>query len=154
MLLILTQNYPTQKQSSKHKSSPEYRKKDSNKSKDANEITPPGTPPPPYHANQSISAAQSNVEQKQIISFECDNETDDELMVEDNSVFKSISSLTAPEHISYLVVFLNFVLSNSNPAAILFYLITDLYKKGNVKDMRKWAYEIHSTFLVPTAVSL
>ena len=74
-------------------------------------------------------------------------------MVEDNSVFKSISSLTAPEHISYLVVFLNFVLSNSNPAAILFYLITDLYKKGNVKDMRKWAYEIHSTFLVPTAVS-
>lgn len=59
--------------------------------------------------------------------------------------------LTAPENVAYLVVFLNFVISNSKPAAILFYLITELYKKGNVKDMRKWAYEIHSTFLVPTA---
>lgn len=59
--------------------------------------------------------------------------------------------LTAPENVAYLVVFLNFVLSNSKPAPILFYLITDLYKKGNVKDMRKWAYEIHSTFLIPTA---
>lgn len=59
--------------------------------------------------------------------------------------------LTAPENVAYLVVFLNFVLSNSKPAPILFYMITDLYKKGNVKDMRKWAYEIHSTFLVPTA---
>lgn len=59
--------------------------------------------------------------------------------------------LTAPENAAYLVVFLNFVLSNSKPSPILFYLITDLYKKGNVKDMRKWAYEIHSTFLVPTS---
>lgn len=59
--------------------------------------------------------------------------------------------LTTPENASYLVVFLNFVLSNSKPSPILFYLITDLYKKGNVKDMRKWAYEIHSTFLVPSS---
>lgn len=59
--------------------------------------------------------------------------------------------LTAPENASYLVVFLNFVLSNSKPSPILFYLITDLYKKGNVKDMRKWSYEIHSTFLVPNS---
>lgn len=59
--------------------------------------------------------------------------------------------LTAAENVAYLIVFLNFVICNSKPAAILFYLITDLYKKGNVKDMRKWAYEIHSTFLVPSA---
>lgn len=116
------------------------------------EVSPPGTPPPPYHANSTpISAAQTNVEQRQIMSFEYDNETDDEGLAEDNGVYRSISLLTAPENIPYLVVFLNFVLSNSKPAAILFYLITDLYKKGNVKDMRKWAYEIHSTFLVPTA---
>jgi Rho guanine nucleotide exchange factor 12 len=70
---------------------------------------------------------------------------------EDDGIFRSISMLTAPENVAYLVVFLNFVISNSKPAAILFYLITELYKKGNVKDMRKWAYEIHSTFLVPTA---
>lgn len=46
---------------------------------------------------------------------------------------------------------MNFVLSNSNPSQLLFYLITGLYKEGTVKDMRKWAYEIHSTFLVPRA---
>lgn len=118
------------------------------------EISPPGTPPPPYHINASpasISAAQTNIEQRAILSFECDNETDDEALAEDDGVFRSISMLTAPENIAYLVVFLNFVLSNSKPAAILFYLITDLYKKGSVKEMRKWAYEIHSTFLVPTA---
>lgn len=33
----------------------------------------------------------------------------------------------------------------------LFYLITDLYKLGNAKEMKKWAYEIHSSFLVPGA---
>lgn len=118
------------------------------------EISPPGTPPPPYHINASpasISAAQTNIEQRAILSFECDNETDDEALAEDDGVFRSISMLTAPENVAYLVVFLNFVLSNSKPAAILFYLITDLYKKGSVKEMRKWAYEIHSTFLVPTA---
>lgn len=118
------------------------------------EISPPGTPPPPYHINASpasISAAQTNIEQRAILSFECDNETDDEDLDKDGGIFRSISMLTAPDNAVYLVVFLNFVLSNSKPAAILFYLITDLYKKGNVKDMRKWAYEIHSTFLVPTA---
>ena len=116
-------------------------------------ISPPGTPPPPYHANAtaSISAAQTNIEQRHILSFECDNDTDDEALAEDEAIFRSLSTLTAPENVAYLVVFLNFVLCNSKPAAILFYLITDLYKKGNVKDMRKWAYEIHSTFLVPTA---
>ena len=33
-----------------------------------------------------------------------------------------------------------------------FHLITDLYKEGTAKDMKKWAYEIHSTYLVPNAV--
>ena len=31
-------------------------------------------------------------------------------------------------------------------------MITDLYKEGTAKDMKKWAYEIHSSFLVPNAV--
>jgi hypothetical protein len=35
----------------------------------------------------------------------------------------------------------------------LFYLVTELYKEGNAKEMKKWAYEIHSSFLVPGAVS-
>ena len=35
-----------------------------------------------------------------------------------------------------------------------FYLVTETYTQGNMKEMRKWAYEIHSTFLVEKAVSL
>ena len=35
----------------------------------------------------------------------------------------------------------------------LFYLVTESYTQGNLKEMRKWAYEIHSTFLVERAVS-
>lgn len=119
------------------------------------EVSPPGTPPPPYHQNASttpFSAAQTHIEQRPILSFEDDNEDDEEAPVGDDAIFRlPISMLTEPENVVYLVVFLNFVLSNSKPAPILFYLITDLYKEGNVKDMRKWAYEIHSTFVVPTA---
>ena len=30
-------------------------------------------------------------------------------------------------------------------------MITEIYKEGVLKEMQKWAYEIHSTFLVPGA---
>ena len=33
-------------------------------------------------------------------------------------------------------------------------MITDLYKEGGIKEMKKWAYEIHSSFLLPGAVSI
>lgn len=70
---------------------------------------------------------------------------------DDHGPFKSLQQLLEQENSLYLSVFLNFVLSNSNPSQLLFYLISGLYKEGTVKDMRKWAYEIHSTFLVPRA---
>lgn len=109
----------------KRKNSFQKSKKDSkNREGSGPEISPPGTPPSPYHpiASPSISAAQTNIEQRLIMSFECDTEIDDEALAEDDGIFRSISMLTAPENIAYLVVFLNFVLSNSKPAAILFYL--------------------------------
>lgn len=65
--------------------------------------------------------------------------------------FKSLSRLW--EHLAHLAVFMNYILTNCDPSSILFYLITDLYKEGNAKDMKKWAYEIHSSFLVPGSVS-
>ncbi|XP_062698767.1 uncharacterized protein LOC109401184 isoform X2 [Aedes albopictus] len=173
--------------------------------KRSQEITPPGTPPPPYlsssmigsgvgsghlhhdhttagdlatsnenllhhhhHPHQyqrpapaiphqvagattTIVAAQANVAQKPIISMEDDDVSDQESLVEEQGPFKSLSSLLEQAHSAHLAVFLNFVLSNSDPSPLLFYLITALYKEGSIKDMRKWAYEIHSTFLVPGA---
>lgn len=82
---------------------------------------------------------------------------DDEFVDDQDSLsgdpgpFRSLQQLLEHENLPHLAVFLNYVLSNSNPSPLLFYLITGLYKEGSVKDMRKWAYEIHSTFLVPRA---
>ena len=70
--------------------------------------------------------------------------------LEDHGHFKSLSRLW--ERLPHLAVFMNYILSNSDPNSLLFYLLTDLYKEGNAKEMRKWAFEIHSCFLVPGAV--
>lgn len=99
----------------------------------------------------NITAVHTNVVQRQIISMEDDEIDDQDSVSEDHGPFRSVLKLLEQEHLAHLAVFLNFVLSNSNPSPLLFYLITGLYKEGSVKDMRKWAYEIHSTFLVPRA---
>lgn len=140
------------------------------------EDTPPGTPPPPYLSQSMNAQSQSQSfdlglspprshpssptftddqgvrAQKPIISMEDDETSDQEFIVEEGP-FTSLKQLLDQQNLAYLAVFLNYVLLNSDPSALLFYLITGLYKEGNVKDMRKWAYEIHSTFLVPRAVS-
>ncbi|XP_067203804.1 rho guanine nucleotide exchange factor 11 isoform X3 [Linepithema humile] len=128
-------------------------------------ITPPGTPPPPYPApvlGQDIFSSTLNdtlatdiipglpAFQQPIMSMEEDDVSDQEIgQLEDHGPFQSLSKLWG--HHAHLAVFINYVLSNSDPSSLLFYLVTDLYKEGNAKEMRKWAYEIHSSFLVPGA---
>lgn len=91
--------------------------------------------------------------QPPIISMEDDECGDEQDSIsEDHGPYRHLNVLLEPENIVFSAVFLNFVLSNSNPSPLLFYMITGLYIDGtNTKDMRKWAYEIHSTFLVPRA---
>lgn len=135
--------------------------------------TPPGTPPPPYRGDVSTSASACGDSvtdhsvavagamgsptlktmggQKPIISMEDDEGSDQEPFINEHGPFRSLTQLLEQEHTVYLTVFLNYVLSNSNPTPLLFYLITRIYRDGTAKDMRKWAYEIHSTFLVPGA---
>lgn len=122
------------------------------------------------HNSQPIRAANSRIAQQTIISMEDDDISDQEMVhsdlkiyavywkepfqdqAEDHGYFKSLSRLW--EHLPHLAVFMNYILSsNSDPNSLLFYLLTDLYKEGNAKEMRKWAFEIHSCFLVPGAVS-
>ncbi|XP_077272585.1 rho guanine nucleotide exchange factor 2 isoform X2 [Temnothorax americanus] len=128
-------------------------------------VTPPGTPPPPYPApvlGQDIFSSTLNdalatdiipglpAFQQPIMSMEEDDVSDQEIgQLEDHGPFQSLSRLWG--HHAHLAVFINYVLSNSDPSSLLFYLITDLYKEGNAKEMKKWAYEIHSSFLVPGA---
>ncbi|VEN52760.1 unnamed protein product [Callosobruchus maculatus] len=97
-----------------------------------------------------IHAATPQTSQQPIMSMEDDEISDQEItQPEDHGHFKSLSKLW--EHLPHLAVFTNYILSNSDPNSLLFYLITDLYKEGNAKEMRKWAFEIHSSFLVPGA---
>ncbi|KAL0104700.1 hypothetical protein PUN28_016378 [Cardiocondyla obscurior] len=128
-------------------------------------VTPPGTPPPPYPApvlGQDIFS--STLEdalaidiipglpafQQPIMSMEEDDVSDQEIgQLEDHGPFQSLSRLWG--HHAHLAVFINYVLSNSDPSSLLFYLVTDLYKEGNAKEMKKWAYEIYSSFLAPGA---
>ncbi|CAB3378735.1 Hypothetical predicted protein [Cloeon dipterum] len=126
-------------------------------------ITPPGTPPPPYGGpggdmspqvtdlNGPVDVSMMDASYTgPIISMEDDDMSDQEMThLEDHGPFKSVNKLL--QHPAHLSVFMNYVLSSSDPSSLLFYLITDLYKEGNAKEMKKWAYEIHSTFLVPDA---
>ncbi|XP_055384801.1 uncharacterized protein LOC129614289 [Condylostylus longicornis] len=113
-----------------------------------------GSPTRQVFGNQ-IHAAQQSSEaiQKEIMSMEDEDISDDQdLIVDEHGPFNYLQRLLEPENMAHLAVFLNYVISNSDPEPLLFYLITgNLYKEGTVKDMRKWAYEIHSTFLVPNA---
>lgn len=131
-------------------------------------MTPPGTPPPPYllpHNNddhtdnmlsecmleEMVMKSDNIVIPTEIISMEEEELSDPEVVLDANTPFSLLPKLLDNENIVYLAIFLNFLLSNSDPTPLLFYLITDLYKEGNLKELRKWAYEIHSTFLVPSA---
>uniref|UniRef100_A0A7E4VJE1 PDZ domain-containing protein n=1 Tax=Panagrellus redivivus TaxID=6233 RepID=A0A7E4VJE1_PANRE len=69
----------------------------------------------------------------------------------DQSSFMNLEELKSrPAH---LASFINFLLNNSNPSSLLFHLITDAYQSANspVKELRRFAYEIFSTFLIPNA---
>ncbi|XP_025200480.1 rho guanine nucleotide exchange factor 11 [Melanaphis sacchari] len=98
----------------------------------------------------SVDSSDLKLSQTPIISMEDDEISDQESShLEEHGPFKSFTKLV--EHNAHLAVFLNYVISNSDPSALLFYLVTNLFKEGNAKEMKKWAYEIHSSFLVPCA---
>ncbi|XP_050433576.1 rho guanine nucleotide exchange factor 12-like isoform X2 [Adelges cooleyi] len=98
----------------------------------------------------AVDSNDTKPAQTPIISMEDDDVSDQESShLEEHGPFKSFTRLV--EHNAHLAVFLNYVISNSDPSSLLFYLVTNLYKEGNAKEMKKWAYEIHSSFLVPYA---
>lgn len=59
--------------------------------------------------------------------------------------------LTLQRHLPHLAVFIHYLISNSDPSSLLFHFLTEYYAKGSTKEMQRWAYELHSTFLVPGA---
>ena len=76
------------------------------------------------------------------------------LQTGDSKVFSDLRMLeTKPAH---MAIFMHYVLTHHNPAPLLFYQMTSLYgnAQGSSKDLKKWAYEIFSTFIVHAAVSI
>ncbi|KAG8192162.1 hypothetical protein JTE90_027804 [Oedothorax gibbosus] len=85
-----------------------------------------------------------------IICMEDEDFSDTEIgHLEDHGPFNGLWKLVRnPAH---LAVFLHYLMSNSDPSSLFFYLISEMYEQGTGKEMKKWAYEIHSSFLVPGA---
>ncbi|CAI4228323.1 unnamed protein product [Auanema sp. JU1783] len=65
--------------------------------------------------------------------------------------FSNLSSLKA--HPAYLSVFVKYLISKKNPSSLFYYLITDAYQNidGSNRDVRRWAFEIFTTFIVPNS---
>ncbi|CAH0598597.1 unnamed protein product [Chrysodeixis includens] len=110
---------------------------------------PPGTPPPPYHTNTQPCADP----QRAIISME-----EDDSPASDNSTYSGLFSnlRSVRESKARTAVLLNWLLGERRCAcACLLLVLTDGYRSaGGVQahTLRRWAYEIHSAFLVPNAV--
>lgn len=88
-----------------------------------------------------------------VIAYEEDEFDSEDERFDDHGPFIDLETLRKkPAHLS---VFLHFLMSNSNPVPLLFWLVTDVYSapdSGSAKDMRRWAYEIYSTFIANNAV--
>ncbi|XP_052253309.1 uncharacterized protein LOC127859834 isoform X3 [Dreissena polymorpha] len=69
----------------------------------------------------------------------------------DTKIFNDLATLVT--HPAHMAVFLHYVITQHNPAPVLFYEMTRFYNttQGNSKDLKKWAYEIHSTFIIHMA---
>ncbi|XP_059087726.1 uncharacterized protein LOC131884098 isoform X3 [Tigriopus californicus] len=110
---------------------------------------------PPFNATTPARRRDmgnpENINFDQFKNMEEDDEYDDHGDESTQNVMKHVWNLIA--HNAHLAVFIVFVMETErDPAALFFYLLTDpVHYHKNLKDMQKWAYEIHSTFLLPDA---
>nr|UYR00220.1 rho guanine nucleotide exchange factor-like protein [Plectrocnemia conspersa] len=110
-------------------------------------VTPPGTPPPPYpvspHGHLPIDP------QKDIMSMEEDESSTP--IIQSQYCFGGFDKV-ANLSISRIAVFLNWIAGERRPPqAALLYLLSTAYSTGPFSSLPRWAYELHSIFLVPGA---
>ncbi|XP_078379689.1 rho guanine nucleotide exchange factor 11-like isoform X2 [Oculina patagonica] len=100
----------------------------------------------------SIDSSKLSVTQQShtsIISMEDDDFASDDEKIDDHGPFNDLEILkNKPAH---MAVFLHYLISNSDPSSLFFWMVTDTYRDGTIKEMRKWSYEIYSTFLAERA---
>lgn len=78
-------------------------------------------------------------------------ESDDETAADEEVAFSSLLKLLQSDNSIQLAIFINFALVHAHAEPILFYLITNLFKQGNVEELKHWAYEIFSSFIAADA---
>ncbi|CAE1280038.1 ARHGEF12 [Acanthosepion pharaonis] len=121
---------------------------------DSPQASPSNSPTPihPTNMNWSNVDAEDFASSSHIMCFEDDDQ--DEESQEENEDYKPFQHLQEVEkRKAYLSILLHYLISNDDPSALFFYVITEIYASapGNPKELRKWAYEIYSTFLIPEA---
>ncbi|OQV21770.1 Rho guanine nucleotide exchange factor 12 [Hypsibius exemplaris] len=131
-------------------------------------VAPSGTPPPPYPGDgqQPLHRSSQRVVPK---SGSFSGMSAGPLRVQQ---IRQVNVMTAEEHTSFsisqgpfsdystlqrslphLAVFINYLFQppSDDVVALLFHLITDIYPKGTSKEILRWAFEIHFTFIVPNS---
>ncbi|XP_076438420.1 rho guanine nucleotide exchange factor 11-like isoform X2 [Babylonia areolata] len=123
--------------------------------------TSPSISPTPVHpdnsrtddSNSLSSRTDSAIEDcipiqpEQIITIDDEDVNSDDDQAVDTGPFSDVRLLERkPAH---MAVFLHYLISNNDPSPFFFYIVTDAFKQtpGSTKDLRKWGYEIFSTFL-------
>ncbi|XP_046852424.1 rho guanine nucleotide exchange factor 11-like isoform X2 [Xenia sp. Carnegie-2017] len=100
-------------------------------------------------SDSGITAVNMPYHQQSIICPDDDDFPSEDEKCEDHGPFNDLNLLNhKPAH---MAVFLHYLISNSDPTSLLFWLVTEGYDEGSSKDMRKWIYEIYSTFLADGA---
>lgn len=138
----------------KERSSLPISSSDISSSCDSPQASPSNSPTPihPTNMNWSNVDAEDFASSSHIMCFEDDDQ--DEESSEENEDYKPFQHLQEVEkRKAYLSILLHYLISNDDPSALFFYVITEIYASapGNAKELRKWAYEIYSTFLIPEA---
>ena len=104
--------------------------------------------------NLASGMMPSDADGASIMAYEDDEFNSEDERFDNHGPFIDLNTLR--ERPAHLAVFLHFLMSNSNPVPLLFWLVTDVYSQesGSAKEMRRWAYEIYSTFIANNAVRL
>ncbi|XP_066025356.1 rho guanine nucleotide exchange factor 11 isoform X2 [Pocillopora verrucosa] len=80
-----------------------------------------------------------------IMSMEDEEFASDDEKIDDHGPFNDLEVLK--NKAAHMAVFLHYLISNCDPSSLFFWMVTDTYREGTLKEMKKWAYEIYSTFL-------
>uniref|UniRef100_A0A0B7BJT6 Rho guanine nucleotide exchange factor 11 n=1 Tax=Arion vulgaris TaxID=1028688 RepID=A0A0B7BJT6_9EUPU len=126
---------------------------------DSPQTSPSVSPTPTDNSNRHNGQEMEDflVGPAEIIHIDDEEINSEDDQVNDPGPFANINLLDSrPAH---MAVLLNYLISNSDPSPVLFHIISDLYSRspGSNKELRKWAYEMFSTFiykLAPLSISV